>query len=903
MKYTLNKKVEKPFLHSKNNIIIKVNNEFTKFTGYSKDELIGKLLTEISCILRIKSNIYINNIEKDYECYVFTKSLEAREVTISCKSLECIDEKIYFFNEKPNSRIEDKCMFLEHVYANKKIGFAIHSVPDLILLKANKTCLDFLDAPYNRKENSIGKFQKEIVTGFEGSKEEEIFLDVIKTGKAYNLMENKYENFKTGTGYWNWSVIPIFVDGEVKYIIDTAEEVTERVLNRNLIEEQAKIIELQKDQQLEAIIENISDGLFTLDKNYNYSLLKSSSVDFFYNSHLMKKSQDSLVHTKYYDLRDNLIAAEDLPNRRVLRGEKIKEYRVTCDRPDGIYHFDMSGSPVYDENGEVEKAIMCYRNVTEKVNNENFIRMQKEQLEAIIEGMSDALLIFDKAGNYTTFNKAAREAFFIEATKLNKIGDGLKECKYFDRNKKMISSDNTPGHRVLRGEKLLGYRMGIKTNENVVYHDINGTPIYDNEGTFMAGIICCRDVTEKVKYEEDLLIKTQYTFLNKMVDNLDLPVLRLSYSDSIVTHINQKSYNVFKKLQPKIKSISCIIGQKYEDITNFDKKEVVKHIVHVIRNKESSYLKNQRLVVAGEEMFMNLLYQPVFGIDGEVSEIVAIIIDVTQEVRANNHMEKTLKTHEEFFANISHELKTPLNVIFSTAQLFNLYLKNDCITDQREKIDKYTNIMVQNCYRLSKLINNLVDLSKIQSGFFELNISNENIVNVIEDVVESVSEYVKSKGLNITFDTDVEENIIACDVNKIQRVILNLISNSIKFSELGDEIYVSVDNKDDTVEISVVDSGMGIDERYLDSIFERFKQVDKSFTRNTEGSGIGLCLVKSIVELHGGKISVESKLGKGSKFKIELPSRTIEKTDNTNKDEMLSNNVDRINIEFSDIYY
>lgn len=772
MKYIISKKIQKPFLHTKNNIIIEVNNEFIKFIGYSRDKFIGRSLAEISYMLRIKSEINLSITENDFLCYVFTESCEPREVIICCKDLDYENEKIYFFKEKPNSRIEDKSMFIKQLYGDKKIGFSIRSVPDLILLNANEEYLKFYDIPYS----NIGKKQKEIVVGFEKSKEEEIFLEVIKTGKSYYSEESNTENFERGTIDDKYSVVPIFVEGEIKYIIDTIEEVKEVALHRNFIEN-------NKEQQLDAIIEN------------------------------------------------------------------------------------------------------------------------KEQLETIIDGMSDALLIFNKYGNYTTFNKAARQAFPIEFIKLNNIGDGLKEAEYFDRDKKRISYDNTPAHRVARGEKLLGYRMSIKTKDSVVYHDINGTPIYDNEGKFVAGILCSRDITEKMKYEEGLLIRTQYDFLNRMIDNLDLPVLRLSYPDTKVIDVNQKGYNIFRKLNPKIKSISYLIGQNYEDITNFDKKEVLKHIGHVIKNKEASYLKCQRLVLSGEEMFMNLLYQPVFGVDGEVSEIVGILIDVTQEVMTNNQMERILKTHEKFFVNISHELKTPLNVIFSTVQLFNSYLKDECLINNKDKVTNYTDIMMKNCYRLSKLINNLVDLSKIESGFFKLNLSNENIVEVIEDIVQLVSQYVKSKGFNIIFDTNIEEKIIMCDTNKISRVILNLISNAIKFSKPGDEIHVNVTCNIDTVEISVKDNGMGIDEKNLESIFERFKQVDKSFTRNAEGSGIGLCLVKSIVELHGGKITAESKLGKGSNFKIDLPVRFVQEMESANKREKLNGNFDMINMEFSDIYY
>ena len=235
-------------------------------------------------------------------------------------------------------------------------------------------------------------------------------------------------------------------------------------------------------------------------------------------------------------------------------------------------------------------------------------------------------------------------------------------------------------------------------------------------------------------------------------------------------------------------------------------------------------------------------------------------------------MEKSLKAQEEFLTNISHELKTPLNVIYSTIQLFNMYCKNGSLDQNKDSIFSYINSMMQNCYRLSKLINNIVDLSKIEAGFFELSLSNYNIVEIVEEIVNSVAAYTDIKGLNIIFDTDIEEKIIACDPEKIDRIVLNLISNAIKFSDAGNEIFVNIKDKDEFIEISIKDNGIGIENDQLDIIFNRFKQVDKSLSRNAEGTGIGLSLVKALVEMHQGTIYVESEIGKGSKFTFELPS-------------------------------
>lgn len=279
----------------------------------------------------------------------------------------------------------------------------------------------------------------------------------------------------------------------------------------------------------------------------------------------------------------------------------------------------------------------------------------------------------------------------------------------------------------------------------------------------------------------------------------------------------------------------------------------------------------------------------------------ALEIDVDTEIKANQLMEKTLKSQEELLVNISHELKTPLNVISSTAQLLDMYYKSGSLENKKDIFIKYINSIKLNSYRLSKLINNIIDTSKIEAGFFEINLSNNNIVEIIEEIVMSVTNFTEIKGLNIIFDTDIEEKIIACDPEKIERIILNLISNAIKFSNEGGEIFVNIQDMNEWLEISVRDNGVGIEKDHLNMIFDRFKQVDKSLSRNAEGTGIGLSLVKSIVELHGGSISVESEYGKGSKFIVVLPARAV-----TEQHALLNRNIknrtESIEVEFSDVY-
>lgn len=262
-----------------------------------------------------------------------------------------------------------------------------------------------------------------------------------------------------------------------------------------------------------------------------------------------------------------------------------------------------------------------------------------------------------------------------------------------------------------------------------------------------------------------------------------------------------------------------------------------------------------------------------------------------------------LKT--QFFSNISHELKTPLNIILASIQMIESRHPVSTNCEVYSYTAKYMSMMRQNCYRLLRLINNLIDITRLDSGFLKVNLGNYNIVSVVEDIVGSVADFSESKGISLIFDTEVEEKIIACDPDKIERIVLNLLSNSIKFTPSGGSILVNIYSRDDRVDIKVRDTGIGIPHDKLVMVFERFRQVDSSLQREYEGSGIGLSLVKALVEAHKGKVSVESEYGHGTEVTIELPAVVAAKENIDMKNALNNPDIDkvhRINIEFSDIY-
>ena len=281
-------------------------------------------------------------------------------------------------------------------------------------------------------------------------------------------------------------------------------------------------------------------------------------------------------------------------------------------------------------------------------------------------------------------------------------------------------------------------------------------------------------------------------------------------------------------------------------------------------------------------------------------------IDVTyrKEVEVEKKkLEETIQLESirnEFFGNISHEFKTPLNIILGIVQLIDKNIELDNIS--KENLIRHVDIMKQNSYRLLRLVNNLIDISRIDIGYYNLQPSNYNIVKVIEDITLSIAEYVKHKKINLIFNTDVEEITLACDPDKIERVILNLLSNAIKYTDDNGDIYVSLNKVNEDVVVSVKDSGVGIPNDKLELIFDRFGQANDILSRRCEGSGIGLSIVKSIVEMHGGKIEVFSEIGKGSEFVFNIPIKILEEENVILTCDNKDYHVEKCNIEFSDIY-
>lgn len=491
------------------------------------------------------------------------------------------------------------------------------------------------------------------------------------------------------------------------------------------------------------------------------------------------------------------------------------------------------------------------------------------------------------------------------------LGKGVME---FLDEKFEKSKDELEEIKIESSKELIQEKRIKKLNGEVI--DIEVKSIYFSEDKNCSDkikAVIVRDITEKKKYEKAL--QKSESLHRKLTELLPMAVCIYDYDK--IEFANKKCADILG-----IEDKEDLINKNpfdyiYDENVDFSKKKLKK--IEDYKEKILHPFQNKALCVNGNIIDIETWSTTLCDETGV--KILTVFRDITEYLKLQNIKQKSEENRillekerefnrirTEFFANLSHELKTPLNIIIGSQQLLNLYIQNiNQIDINYEKIKQNLKILKQNSNRLLRLINNIIDITIINSGFFGMKLKNQNIVSIIEDITLSVVNYAESKDIKLIFDTDIEEKLTLCDEEKIERIILNLLSNAIKFTENGGKIKVNIHDDGDRLKITVRDNGIGIPKDKLNTIFDRFTQVDKSFTRNTEGTGIGLYLVKALVEMHNGKVSVDSTYGEGSEFIIELPikigkcKKFFEEEEDFIKS-IREDKLKKVEIEFSDIY-
>lgn len=267
--------------------------------------------------------------------------------------------------------------------------------------------------------------------------------------------------------------------------------------------------------------------------------------------------------------------------------------------------------------------------------------------------------------------------------------------------------------------------------------------------------------------------------------------------------------------------------------------------------------------------------------------------DVEKYITENRNLEEHDRLKNEFLSLVSHELRTPLTAILGFTKIIKKRMSrtiipfiNDIaqiyeiddenirkVNKNNKKILENINIMISEGDRLTVMINNLLDITKLEAGTLDWDFSIIDIKNIINKSILATYSLIEDKEIEILDDIESDIPNIIADGDKILQVLINIISNAIKFTEEGTITIAAKQTKNQRILISVSDTGLGIEEKYYKTIFDRFKQIDNAINKS-KGTGLGLWICKSIIEKHNGEIWVESEFGKGSVFSFTIPMKT-----------------------------
>lgn len=360
---------------------------------------------------------------------------------------------------------------------------------------------------------------------------------------------------------------------------------------------------------------------------------------------------------------------------------------------------------------------------------------------------------------------------------------------------------------------------------------------------------------KELEFSQNIVMKKEKIF-KSFFQNVPIPLIILNKETLRIAFANSSFINIENK------SLKSIINKKLTAVINIDEGKF----------NNLNYSEGKRILRGSISNEGDLKYFDIELIDSSTSsdEIILILNDVTSKVKVdsmkeaiqNKMLEENLK--RDFLSNISHDLKTPINVIYSATQLEECLLKNNNI----DGLKKYNTISKQNCISLIRLANNLIDTSRIESDYISANLKVKNIVEIIENIIATLVDYAHNNNVDLIFDTNEEEVYVELDEDFMQRIIVNLISNSIKFCNYNGMIKINVRAYYKKVVVSVQDNGIGMEEEFIKDIFNRYSMGKNNEAKSNKGTGIGMFVVKRLMEIQNGNVFVNSKIGEGTRFDL-----------------------------------
>jgi len=504
-----------------------------------------------------------------------------------------------------------------------------------------------------------------------------------------------------------------------------------------------------------------------------------------------------------------------------------------------------------------EEYINIYgRNITKQ----KIVQQELENLSLIVQETINAVIITDAKGKIEWVNKAFEKMTgFNLAESLGKTPGSLLQGIGSDQETVAYMKQQIINEKPFTCE-IFNYK---KTGEGY-WLRINGQPIFDKHGKVIQFFAIEEDITFERQAQEKIRISANR--MSSLIANLHAGIL-LEKDDRSIALINERFCKFFNIKTDPIQMIDSdatkIIDQSKYFFSNPEL--YATRIGEIIRNKELVVGDILELV---DNRFIERDYIPIIN-DGIFEGHLWVFTDITEKITSEKKLEELAYNKQNFLANMSHEIRTPMNAIIGMIQQLQK-------TTLDKKQDLYLGTISTASQNLMVIINEILDLSKLEEGKISLEKIGFNLKSLLEKLIMIMALEAKNKGLELTnsFCDSRLHPILLGDPYRINQILLNLVSNAIKFTDLGKvDIVCNVLEDSDTlqqIEIKVCDTGIGMDQAFIKNLFEKFQQEDHSITRRFGGTGLGMNISKSLIDLMDGEISVESIKGKGTVISVRI---------------------------------
>jgi PAS domain S-box-containing protein len=558
----------------------------------------------------------------------------------------------------------------------------------------------------------------------------------------------------------------------------------------------------------------------------------------------------------------------------------LANHTVLLSRDGREIPIDDSAAPIKSEDGGTAGAIMVFRDVSERRRSERereevtiALRESEERLRITIASIGDAVLATDEHGRITQLNPVA-EAL-----------TGWRQAEALDRplhevlvivNETSRQPAPNPVERVLREGVVAGlanHTVLISRDGREIPIDDSAAPVRAADGRLMGAVMVFRDITERRQIERERGARARVSReLAAIVESSDDAILGTDMDGTITAwnHAAEQMYG-YAAVEAIGQSIRLIVsedrwGEEDEFLQRIRRGEPVERVETVRRQKD------------GTELAVSVTVSPVLDDAGAVVGVSKIARDITarkriedertqvlvREQAAREDLERASRLKDEFLAVLSHELRTPLNAVLGYAHLLN----SGVLPPERAR--HALAAIQRNAHAQARLVESLLDLSRVMAGKLELTLEELDLSIIVNAAVDALRPGAEEKGM--TIDAVVPPIPIVVDGGRLQQVFWNLLSNAIKFSDRGGRVAIRCTEEDAHVRVQVTDDGQGIGADFLPFVFDRFSQADGPTRGSRTGLGLGLALVREMVQAHGGTVVAESPgEGRGSTFSVTLP--------------------------------